>query len=92
MADADWGPYSYLLNKNFKQEVLPLIPNGGLQAMGIWPAPGHEDSIRLNQAAYVTMIKRHFDAICVAAVYIKWPDDFSWVLCVKSRPKVPLCV
>lgn len=62
---------------------MPTLPNGGLQALGIWPAPGHED-LSLNQAAYVTMIKRHFDAICVAGVFIKWPDDISWVLCVKS--------
>lgn len=71
-------------------EGMPTIPNGGLTAVGIWPAPGHE-SQGSNQAVYATMIKRHFDAICVAAVFIKWPDDFDWVLCVNSLLKDTHC-
>lgn len=63
---------------------MPRIPNGGLEGVKIWPAPGHEE-LGSNQAAYVTMVKRHFDAICVAAVFVTWPDDFDWVLYVASR-------
>lgn len=46
---------------------IPEILSGGLKILGIWPAPGLEDR-RDQQAIYVTMIKRHFDAICVSSV------------------------
>lgn len=75
--------WSHMHNLEWGREGTPTISNGALQALGIWPAPGKED-LKNQQAAYVTMIKRHFDAICVAAVHVKWPDDISWVLCVES--------
>lgn len=78
-----WHATAKWFNDELSRDGMPTIPNGGLQAMGIWPAPGHED-LSHNQAAYITMIKRHFDAICVAGVFVKWPDEIKWVLYVKS--------
>lgn len=58
---------------------MPFIENGGIAAVGVWPAPGKE-SMKGNQATYVTMIKRHFDAVCVASVHVQWPDKTKWTL------------
>lgn len=73
-------------NEKGGHEDMPTLPDGGLTGVGIWPAPGRE-GLGSQQAAYVTMIKRHFDAICIAAVVIKWPDGYEWVLYVRSWPK-----
>lgn len=62
-----------------RPEGMPYIENGGIAAAGVWPAPGKE-SMKASQAAYVTMIKRHFDAVCVASVHVEWPDKTKWTL------------
>lgn len=66
---------------------MPTILNGGLSSVGIWPRPDHED-LGQQQAVYVTMIKRHFDAICVASVVLGWPDQRIWVLYVTPQPNM----
>ncbi|KAJ0103942.1 nkyrin repeat protein [Diaporthe amygdali] len=60
-----------------RPEGMPEILNGGFQTVAIPSAPGQE-GLRGNQAAYVTMIKRSFDAICVASVHVQWPDGTNW--------------
>lgn len=67
-----------------------MLLNGGIAAVGVWPAEGRED-LKSAQAAYVTMIKRHFDAICVASVHVEWPDKTRWTLCVLESPEIVFC-
>lgn len=62
-----------------RPEGMPMLLNGGIAAVGVWPAKGNEN-LGSAQAAYVTMIKRHFDAICVASVHVEWPDKSRWTL------------
>ncbi|POS79253.1 hypothetical protein DHEL01_v202343 [Diaporthe helianthi] len=73
-------------NNEIYRQDMPTILNGGLDAVGIWPRPGHEDRGK-QQAAYVTMIKRHYDAICVASVVLAWPDGRSWVFYVLTSDR-----
>lgn len=66
---------------------MPYIASGGLQSLGIWPA-SDEHSLGDNQAVYVTMFKRHFNPICIASVYVQWPDQSRWVLCVNNYQRI----
>lgn len=74
-------------NFESSRQDMPEILNGGFKTVGIWPAPGRED-LREQQATYVTMVKRHFDAICVASVFLKWFDDQTWLLCVHTKSEI----
>lgn len=66
---------------------MPHIVSGSLHTMGIWPNPENKD-LGNNQAVYVTMFKRHFDPVCIASVYINWPDETRWILCVNNRQRI----
>lgn len=79
-----------IIRYNFEEsrQDMPAIGRGGLVTLGIWPAPDHEE-LGQAQAAYVTLIKRHFDAICVAQVFIKWNDDQLFLLCVHTETHPP---
>lgn len=68
-----------------RPEGMPDIQNGGLQAVGVWPLKGRERDLGTQQAPYLLLIKRHYDAICVASVFVKWPDSSTWILCVFFR-------
>lgn len=89
MANDD-HPENEDFNSEGTREDIPLILSGGTKAIGIWPAPGLEDH-RDQQGVYVTMIKRHFDAICVADVFIEmgsYSNKDHWCLYVVSRLKI----
>ncbi|KAL1858762.1 hypothetical protein Daus18300_009896 [Diaporthe australafricana] len=49
-----------------------------MEAVGIYPPKGKEE-LGLQQAAYATLMKRHWDAICIATVGIGWPDESFWM-------------
>lgn len=66
IAKSEFAKYDEFNDKGTRVDI-PEILSGGLKILGIWPAPGLEDR-RDQQAIYVTMIKRHFNAICVSSV------------------------
>lgn len=68
-------------NSEGTREDIPELLSGGMKIVGLWPAPGLEDR-RDQQAIYVTMIKRHFDAICVSSVWVESHGEDKWLLCV----------
>lgn len=76
-------------NSEWTREDIPELLSGGLKIVGIWPAPGLEDR-RDQQAIYVTMIKRHFDAICVSSVWVESHGEDKWLLCVISPNMISL--
>ncbi|KAG8162250.1 hypothetical protein KVR01_008015 [Diaporthe batatas] len=78
--------FSQKYNDEIYREDMPTILNGGLNSVGIWPMPDNEDMGK-QQAVYVTMIKRHFDAICVASVILVWPDGRNWVFYAYTSDK-----
>lgn len=58
---------------------MPFVDYGSYETVGVWPNNDkYKDSTR--QAHYVTLIKRHFDAICISAVHVYWPDGDTWTL------------
>lgn len=76
-------------SENPRPKDMPYIPSGSLQTVGIWPQP-EKHWLGNNQAVYVTMFKRHFNPICIASVYVQWPDESRWVLCVNNRQRLSL--
>lgn len=72
-------------NTKGTREDMPELLNGGFKTVGIWPAPGLEERGG-QQAIYVTMLKRQFDAICVSSVWVESHGKDKWLLCVKSPP------
>lgn len=70
---------------------IPPILSGGFKVLGIWPAPGLEDR-RDQQAIYVTMIKRNFDAICVSSVWVESHGKDKWLLYVICPPPPPMVI
>jgi hypothetical protein len=79
-----------VIHYNFEssRQNMPPVRRGGLVTLGIYPTPDHED-LSQAQAAYVTLIKRHFDAICVAEVFLKWNDEQLFLLCVHNQTRPP---
>ncbi|KAJ4394096.1 hypothetical protein N0V93_003313 [Gnomoniopsis smithogilvyi] len=63
-----------------RPEGMPFIQDGGLSAVGVWPIPGRERDLGTQQAPYLLLIKRHYDAICISGVYVHWPDSSTWIL------------
>lgn len=46
-----------------------------------WPWPKEKEYYTSGvQAPYLTLIKRHYDAICIAHVRVRWPDESQWGL------------
>lgn len=89
IAESKFSSGSAEFNNEGTREDIPEILSGGLKTLGIWPAPGLEDR-RDQQAVYVTMIKRHFDAICVSSVWVESHGQDKWLLCVISPHMISL--
>lgn len=44
-----------------------------------WPKP-KEYYTSTVQTPYLTLIKRHYDAVCISHVRVEWPDGQNWGL------------
>lgn len=73
------GPHGHSAFDHERPEGMPFIDSGGFKVVGVWPAPGKEQ-YKTNQPTYITLLKRHYDAVCIASVHVSFPDGSKWIV------------